>query len=64
LIAVTQLSSHRSRSKPAFRGIPISEAVSVDGSSFDVRGSLVIVRDAFRGMTSFDVRDDGRGEFG
>jgi hypothetical protein len=30
---------------PAFRGIPINDAVSVDGSSFELRGSLVIVRD-------------------
>jgi hypothetical protein len=30
---------------PAFRGIPTSDAVSVDGSSFELRGSLVIVRD-------------------
>jgi hypothetical protein len=35
----------RERREPAFRGMPIGDAVSADGSSFELRGSLVIVRD-------------------
>jgi RimJ/RimL family protein N-acetyltransferase len=115
-----------SAAQPVFRGTLIDEAVYVDGSSFELHGSLVIVRDvvpedenafiewadhpdmyehmtwrldsseaaasyfrglydhpertaserqrwflavvnsenAFCGMAGFDVRDDGRGEFG